>query len=219
MKHTNLYYAIVGFISYNKQAKELGVEIKPTKDNLIDTIIVEDKELSIHCIPDINEMGIGFCALTKIWNKPYVLVDDRFLVLPEAIQQAMIMHEIGHLIHGNLNRSFKDIYEQFVYLGKLKCSSEEESNLLVENVVHTRDYSDEIQADQYAAQVCGADAVIAKLRCYATMFGITPEIRGRFKAIAGYEMEQDSRLSLMRSINWDDITVVSLETLEEGGEE
>ena len=188
----NLYYAIVGLVAYNKQLKSQNVKLKPTRNNIIDTVMVDDKEISIHYIPDINKMGVGFIGLMKFMNKPYILVDDRYMAVPELLQKAMVYHEIGHYVHGDLNRSIKDVWEQLVFLGKVQCASPEERNLLVASTIHTRDYTQELLADQYAVEHCGEDAVVAVLRTLSAIIPDKREINARFKAITGNELEHDS---------------------------
>lgn len=207
---SNLYYAIVGLVAYSKQMKAQGVKLKPTRNNIIDVVIVDDKEISIHYMPDINKMGVGFIGLMKFMNKPYILVDDRYMVVPKVIQKAMVYHEVGHYVHGDLNRSIKDVWNQLVFLGKIQCASPEERNLLVENTMHTRDYTQELLADQYAVEHCGVDAVVAVLRTFGTLVTDKREVNARFKAITGHELECDSVFKTLLS----KVNTISLDTLE-----
>ena len=210
---SNLYYATMGLVGYSKQMKKQKVKLKPTHRNLIDTVMVDGKEISIHYIPDINKMSVVFIGLMKFRSKPYILVDDRYMVVPNKLKYAMVMHEIGHYVNGHLNRSKKDVFNQLVYLGKLQCASDEERNLLIENTLHTRDYTQELIADQYAIEQCGVDDVLAVLRTFAVLVEDKSEVNARFKEITGNELECDSIFSLLLK----KAKTVSLDLLE--GEE
>lgn len=209
----NLYYAVVGLMAYYKQMKAKKVCIKPSKNNKVDVVTVGDKEVGIHHVPDINEMGIYFgSTMHNAFNRrDYILIDDNFYLLPEDTQKAIVMHEVGHIYNDHASYKLRDIWRNCVFLGKLQKSSDEEKNLLLENSIHNRDYSDELKADAYAVEKCGQEAVLAMLLTFNAVLPPNPEISARYKAITG--TEPPSALNLKEIFS--NAEVISIETLDE----
>jgi hypothetical protein len=184
MKIANLIYAIVGLIAYYKQTKEQDVHIEATEENLVRVITVDDKELSVHCVPDIKKLGILYGALYNFRNKAHIYVDDRFFEdLTSTQQAALLYHEVAHYKYGHTKKTFKEIWNVLVTLGKMVCSNKKR-NLLVESTMLTRDYTSEFQADEFAAKYCGIDAVRSLLLVFS-MTAPSPEISQRYRALTG----------------------------------
>lgn len=190
MKLKNLYYGFKGLQAYNKQAKEANVNLKPTKENQVHVIMVDDKEISIHYIPDINKRGIvyGGIIVNPITHKTYMCVDDYFYAMPERIRNAVIYHEVGHYVHGHFNnKGLGYIWNQCVELGKIVTAKEEDQNALILTTLLTRDYTEEFEADAYAIECCGKNDVLALLLTLSeTVPG--PEVNARYKKIAGEDL-------------------------------
>lgn len=218
MKIKNLYYGIVGIIAYNKQFREQKVDIKPTSDNYWSKVKIDDsRELSIHYIPDINKLGIAFIGFLKFHKDMVIVVDDNYMAVPETLQEAMVAHEIGHYINNHLNLGFKQQWENCVFLGKLACASDEEKNLLIEHTLNTRNYNDELVADEYAVARCGLEATLAVLRTFGTLLPQSiAEINARYRALTGMDIYTEivTLKDRLKTI-WSDATVISIESLDE----
>lgn len=205
----NLYYAVVGLKAYGKQFKENKVTIKPTKKNLLQVINVEGKKLSVHYVPDINKMGVAFGALyhNAITKKNCFLVDDYFIALTNDIQDAMLAHEIGHYVL-NHHRDMGLIYmfNHLVFLGKLQCSSGEEKNLLIASTLKNRDYSQELEADAFAIERCGKDAVVKMLQRMVDTVPC-PESYARYEHITGERVKSplEALIGNCKTMSIDDI--------------
>ena len=175
---------IKGLYSYSKQFK--GLDMKPTKKNCVGSIETNGKVLPIHYLPDMNKVGIAFGALSYncFTGKAIIMVDDNFYTLDEAQRAAMLSHECGHYNLGHCKRRIKDIWDNFVFLGKLQEASDDEKNLLVENTMKNRDYTQELEADAHAVSKCGQDAVVSMLEAlYKATYN--PEISHRYKYVTG----------------------------------
>lgn len=162
MKIKNLFYGLVGMIAYYKYAMENKVDVKATKENKVDTINVNGKEVNIHCIPDINKYGIYYCAVVIVPFNTFIAVDEYFYAFPEKVQQAMIYHEAGHYAHGHYNKGIKYMWNVYVELGKIKLTKKN-TNLLQELTLLTRDIRDEFEADKYSMDNVGSEAAIQML--------------------------------------------------------
>ena len=210
-----IYYGIVGLVCYAKQAKEQKAMINPSKDNLIDVITIDDKEISVHYMPSINKMGIVYGAMVHnaFTKKEYICVDDYYYTLPDDARYVVLYHELGHSILGHYaNFGIKEVWDQCVMLGKIALANDEEKNLLLESVVSQRDYSKETEADEYAIKHCGTQAVLAFLQtCYTLVPSI--EIAERYKYIAGVEINANVFAALKSKL--DNATTISIDTLEE----
>lgn len=183
----DLKYFIKGVLETSKQMK--GVNLKTTKKNLVCTVEAGNKNLSVYHVPDINKLGLMFSAVTKsfIIKKPYIMVDDNFLECRAEVQEACLQHEVGHYVLGHLDRltNPKVIYSQYVLIGKLSCASnDEERGLLMEGVLSNRDYSQEVEADEYALKSTTKAGVLSLL---TVMYYVSPspELEDRYTALAG----------------------------------
>lgn len=191
-----LPFFLIGIVGYNVQFVTNKVDIKPTKDNLVDSVTLDNGEIiSIHYIPDINKLGVYVGGIMQIHNKTVFVIDDIFNKLQYKMQQAILYHEIGHYVCGHMKRTLKDVWNQCVSMGKMIVYSQEKKNLLVENTINTRDYQKEIMADKYAVMKCGENSVIEYIMLMyysiedkdkekATIL----ELNERYKALTGSEL-------------------------------
>jgi hypothetical protein len=221
MRIKNLFYAGVGVIAYCKQAKVKDVKLKATPSNFVKKVFIDDAELSIHYMPDINKMqifggGILHNALTK---KDIFVVDDMFLTFDKDVQEYVIGHELGHYVLGHYaEMGLKHLWKQFVFLGELQCASEEKRDLLLEATLFNRDYSKELEADKFAVEYSSKEAALKFLSMAHKMVPYNPEIIARYEAIAGYLPETKAVIEMIDFGIFKDAKVISLDSLEEGGE-
>ena len=213
MKLNNLYYGLKGLQAYNRQAKEANVNLKPTKENQVDVVMVNDKEISIHYIPDINKRGImyGGMIVNPITHRHYMCVDDYFYAMPERIRNAIIHHELGHYVCGHFqNKGLGYVWNQCVELGKIVTAKPEDQNTLVLATLLTRDYTEEFEADTYAIKCCGKNDVLALLLTLSETIP-SPEVNARYKKIAGED------LTIMNAFKsaLENAKTVSIESLEQ----
>jgi len=224
MKIKNLYYGIIGLIAYYKQTKANKVNLKATKANKVDVVTVDDRELSIHYIPDMNKRGVAYGAIfvfPHLDKKTFIGVDDKFYALPQELQQAVIYHEVGHYAHGHFsNKGFRYIWQQCVQLGKIAVASEDQkANLLYEFTMMTRNDNEEYEADAYAVNKVGAHAVAALLLTFYSLYP-SEELAIRYQKVTGEAIETSSAfLELKKQMAqqftsiFKDAEVVSIETL------
>jgi HD superfamily phosphohydrolase len=209
-KIKNLYYFVMGVKHLYKQCK--GLDLKPTKANKVDTIVVEGKEINIHYIPDMTRAGCGFAGLSYnplAKHRYSIMVDDLFYMLSKEAQQAALYHEAGHFKFGHLEErtKIKNIINQHIINGKLICLKGKEYDLLIHDTIMNRDYSQELEADSYAIDMCGKEAVISLLKEFYNIIH-NPEIEQRYKHITGE--------TLKFKTPWDECTnIVSWEELFE----
>jgi uncharacterized protein YunC (DUF1805 family) len=99
-----------------------------------------------------------------------IIVDDRFLLLSNESQRAVIHHERGHIVCGHLdmpakelNRSHRKRMWKTLFTGKV-CSNE-------------------LEADAYAASVVGIDSMVEALRELYEVVGHNAEVLKRIDAV------------------------------------
>lgn len=191
-KLKNLYYAMVGAKAMAKQGK--GLKLKPNKDNLIEVVTIDDAEISIHYVPDINKIGAIGAGLMhnvfKFCKKDFIAVDNYYMNMPSEIQEAMIAHELGHWQLGHLkNKGIKTVWNNCVQTGIMLKGDMDEQEALLRYTLLNRDYTQELEADDYAVKKCGQHGVLAFLVAFNTLTkGTNDEIHQRYKHITGEKM-------------------------------
>ena len=226
MKVINFVYAIIGFVVYMKQYKKQDVDLKPTKENYIRSIQVNNNTLDVYYIPDMNKLGLLFAAFVKpISGKTFFVVDNYFMGFPQDYQEAILQHEAGHIACGHANHAVRKAYESFVLLGRQVMAGQNDDTALYARTLAMRKVTEEYQADEYATNACGIEATLGVLRLFAVMIhdiNSRQEIFNRFEHIAGTSMLADGTFATIRNAflegvksAWSDAKVISLETLEE----
>jgi Zn-dependent protease with chaperone function len=131
----------------------------------------------------------------------------------------VIGHELGHYVLGHYaEMGLKHLWKQFVFLGELQCASEEKRDLLLEATLFNRDYSKELEADKFAVEYSSKEAALKFLSMAHKMVPYNPEIIARYEAIAGYLPETKAVIEMIDFGIFKDAKVISLDSLEEGGE-
>jgi hypothetical protein len=199
----NFVYAIIGFAVYMKQYKKQNVDIKPTKENYIRSIQVNNNTLDVHYIPDMNKLGLMFAAFVKpIAGKTFFVVDTYFMNFPQDYQEAILQHEAGHIACGHANHAFKKAYESFVLLGRQVISGQSNETALYARTLSMRKVTEEYQADEYAANMHNVEATLGVLRLFAVMVHDTEsrqEIFNRYEHITGSSMIADGTFAVIRN--------------------
>ena len=217
MKLLNLFYGIIGLAAYCKQAKQKGVKLKATPDNFVKKVFIDDAELSIHHMPDINQMGIAFGGViyNAITHKAFLVIDDHFYGLNKDMQKFIIGHELGHYKLGHYaEMGLKHIWSQCVFLGRLNCSNEKDRNLLLESTLFNRDYTKELEADKFAVKYSSKHAALAFLLMAHTLAPYNPEIVSRYEAIAGVKPDSEPVREMISFGIFKDAEVISVEELD-----
>lgn len=134
----------------------------------------------------VNGSGLMICATLKVQTVvgPYyvIFVDDIFMKMPEWVQDAMLYHEVGHILYGHceedaggFNMSRPNALKRLIcgYFGKVQET--------------------EILADRFAATMI-SNSTMATALAWIRMYVKTcdPEINARIKLLEQYQTEEES---------------------------
>lgn len=97
-------------------------------------------------VSDVQVRSTGGCiALTckDIFGQPIILVDNLFETLPKNLKKAILYHEIGHQVNGDLEKSDEELRSEFKKRNKKNYLSQQE-----------------VEADKYACKMTSKEDMI-----------------------------------------------------------
>jgi hypothetical protein len=146
------------------------VEVR-TRVKMYDDTLMIDNVLVYHDDSVVRARGRKLACVIRVPGQgDFIIVDDRFLLLSEDAQRAVIHHESGHIECGHLdipakefNRSQRKRMWKTMFIGKVDAN--------------------ELEADAYAVGIVGTECMVDALYEVLNLLGRNDEVSKRINAV------------------------------------